>query len=176
MRKFLAISILAVLFLNIFGFYIAFMVNQREVKEEMMERAEKEGPEHLRLFSLSREEYSQLKWTQKGREFSYNGRVFDVSRIEFSGQFVKLYVEDDVVENQLIDDFVSQVHKKQQNEHTNSPIKSLLNSLFSEFTISSSVYSHYPSKFTLTPNSHKDTLYHSFISDSHSPPPDSALS
>lgn len=176
MQRLFAISIIAVLFLNIFGFYIAFILNQNEIKAEMMEKAAKENPARLHVFSLSKEEFDHLKWTNKGREFSYNGRLVDVSRIEFSGSFVTLYVVDDIVENRMIEDFVSLVQQKQQNEHTNSPIKSLLSSLFSEFAITAVSYHHYPFKFTSIQNPLKDTLYHSFISEKHSPPPDLALS
>ena len=108
----------------------------------------------------------KIEWEEKNKEFSLEGTLYDVARIEKKEGKTFLYCINDKKEKQLLDNIVKAVNKNHDNKQNRNNIKSILLDLVcmseEEETVSFSVPSTY-SSFNVT-------LVSSF-EETHSPPP-----
>ena len=171
MRKFLSISLFALLLLNLFGFYIAFVIKQGDVQKEM--EALTNAPVHTApaFISFSKNDFANIIWLRDKKEFRFNGKLYDVSRIEILKDEVKLFVIDDLAETKLIDEFVSLFHQQNEKNKTNSPLQFLLEHFLQEFTTGQITVLYHPA-VSFTSFFEKDFHFSSFILNQQSPPPD----
>lgn len=170
MRIVTSISLLFLLLLNLFGFYGAFFVNQSAIKKGMAEWIDKKEAKHPVLV-LSKQEFEHINWLTEGEEFRLNGKLYDVSKIQFVKDQVKLFVEEDLLETNLIADFISIFNRQTEKEQTNSPIKFLLEHFLQEFTVQKVAFSFQLPCSSITLYE-KEFLFSSFIAYQQSPPPD----
>ena len=56
-------------------------------------------------FSFTPSQYSALDWSERNREFTYNGKHFDIIYLDFYSDEIKVTCLDDSRETSLIDDF-----------------------------------------------------------------------
>jgi len=68
----------------------------------------------------------KIVWEEKNKEFSLNGILYDVARIEKKGGKTYLYCINDKKEKDLLDDLVKAVKKDQDNKQGRNNIKPLL--------------------------------------------------
>jgi hypothetical protein len=169
MRKFLSISLLLILLLNLFGFYVAFKLQQDKISEEMSGLI-KDNKGHQKVLSLTLKDYAELNWTQRGREFRMNDRLYDVAKIETSGKYVRVYVEDDEQETQLVSNFISTV-QQQSEKNTSSPLKTLLEHFLKDFTASDTNVIVHPARKTAIVTGLEECKLPVYTSDLLSPPP-----
>lgn len=175
MRSFLSISLVTLLLLNLFGFYFIFMIRQDDIRKEMSELVKQERSQNVQFISFSKYDFDKIVWEQQGKEIRFKGRLYDVTGIEISPNEIKLYVEEDARETDLISDFVSVISSQTEKDQTNSPAKLLLEHFLKEFTVGQTSYIYDPVvSFILFIN--KDFHFTSFISDQQFPPPDWHLS
>ena len=68
----------------------------------------------------------KIVWEEKNKEFSLDGVLYDVARIEKKEGKTFLYCINDKKEKQLLDDLVKAVNKDHDNKQGRNNIKSLL--------------------------------------------------
>jgi len=68
----------------------------------------------------------KIEWEEKNKEFSLNGILYDVARIEKKEGKTFLYCINDKKEKQLLDDLAKAVNKDHDNKQGTNNIKSLL--------------------------------------------------
>lgn len=154
--------------LNLFGFYFAFTIQQSEIQNEMVCKLK---ANHHQVLLLSKTEFEKIVWLDDENEMRFNGKLYDVSRIETSNNTVKLFVEEDSMETKLVDDFVALFTSQNDNPTNSSPIKILLQHFMQEFTCNSSTTIFHPS-FSFVALMEKNSLFISFVTIGQSPPPD----
>lgn len=172
MRTASSIFFLLVLMVNLFGFYFAFTIQQSEIQNEMVCKLQ---AKHHQILSLSKAEFEKIVWLDDEKEMRFNGKLYDVSRIETSNNTVKLFVEEDEMETKLVDDFVSMFSSQADKTTNSSPIKILLQHFMQEFTCTTSITIFHPS-FSFVALIEKNFLFNSFITIGQSPPPDKFFS
>lgn len=169
MRVFIAITFIAVVLLNLFGFYMAFIMNRNEIRREMQQHLRQADKDELTVMTMSREEYDKLVWVKENREFRLNGRMFDVEEVQIADDQVILYVEEDHKETRLNDDFASAMSDK---DSSSGPLRNLFQYFLKEFTqTTDSVATILPRQLPLYGN-RGPVLYVSYIRNCPSPPPD----
>jgi hypothetical protein len=170
-RTFTSISLVALLLLNLFGFYFAFVVRQSDIRKDVVESISKGKSESLEVFSFSRQEFNAISWLVEGREFEMNGKRYDVVKTEISTNSVELYVENDVRENTLVNDFVSLINTQSEKDQTNSPLKIMLEHFLKEFTQQSKFVMTEPVMNSLRFGQLPGQYLLSWIDELQSPPP-----
>ena len=174
MRRFIPISLVALILLNVFGFYISFLLKKDCIRTEMAELIKGESDENLQAITFSKTDFDKIDWTIKGKEFRKNGKLNDVAKIEVLANTIKVYVLEDSQENDLVADFTSTVQQQSEKDQGNSPLKVLLQQFLNEFTPHQNVLSLYPPQQSLSTISQStESCLLSFITELQSPPPQS---
>jgi len=163
---------MSVLLLNLFGFYFAFTIHQSEIKKEMVYKS---PAKHYQILLLSKTEFEKIVWLDDEKEMRFNGKLYDVSKIETSNTTIKLFVEEDSIETKLVDDFVAMFTTQADKTTNSSPIKILMQHFMQEFTCNTTTTIFHPS-FSFVTLMEKNSLFNSFITIGQSPPPDKFLS
>ena len=171
MRTLTSISLLLILLLNLFGFYVAFIVKQDVIQREMSELVKDKKQTAHQVVTLCKHDFENIKWITEGKEFRLKGKLYDVSKIEFLNGVVKLFVEEDSLETNLVEDFISIINSQTEKEQNNSPLKLLLEHFLKEFTVEKTSFIFH-STVSFISVVEKDFLFTSFISNQQSPPPD----
>jgi hypothetical protein len=170
MRSLTVVALLGLLLLNTFGFYFAFVAKQTEVKSKVAIAMQSKS--HSSIIALSQQQYARLVWTTAGKEFLFNGKLYDVASVNTDGNMIQLRVEDDSMETELIADFVSLFASKQNKEQNNSPIKFLLAQFLGEFT-GTEIFRLNALCFTSVSIHETEISFSSFVALRQTPPPDS---
>lgn len=131
MKVALPISLVILLLLNLFGFYIAYYVKLEGVRDEVEETLH--SSRALQAITLSYGEYSRLQWTKPGRECRINGNMYDVAKTETFASGVRLYVRMDEDETVLDDIFAQNFQSKQ--ELPGTPVKLLVSLIGQDFIV-----------------------------------------
>ncbi len=168
MRTASSIFLLSVLLLNLFGFYFAFTSQQSEIQKDMVCKSK---TKHHQVLSLSKTEFEKIVWLDDEKEMRFNGKLYDVSKIETANNTVKLFVEEDSMETQLVDDFVALFTSQNNQPINSSPVKNLLQHFMQEFTCHASTTIFHP-YFSFVALMERDSLFNSFVTIGQSPPPD----
>jgi hypothetical protein len=125
-KKLLAAAFLSILFTSQVGYYFIYTIHQHIIKEEM----ERELLAHIPASSLeviiAEQVADKIVWEEKNREFSLDGILYDVARIEKKEGKTFLYCINDKKEKQLLDNLVKAVNKNHGNKQGRNNIKSLL--------------------------------------------------
>jgi hypothetical protein len=58
--------------------------------------------DEVNMFSFSEQEFYQINWQEKNKEFELKGKMYDVASIEFKNGVYKIYCENDLIEDLLI--------------------------------------------------------------------------
>jgi hypothetical protein len=96
------ISILSLLLLQIVGNFSLFKLKQWDIRREM-ELIIKENllNERVQMITISDDNKTQLKWERAGKEFWFEGNLYDVVRSEIKGKFTVYYCLNDAKETDL---------------------------------------------------------------------------
>lgn len=94
---FLVLSIYMMASLGLFNFNLALL--HQAVYQSYVEMA---GTDELTELRFSEEEFANLNWTEKGREFMWQEKMFDVSSIEKIGEDYAVTCKHDEVESFVV--------------------------------------------------------------------------
>jgi hypothetical protein len=126
MRTASALLLTALVCINLFGFYTMFVIKQAEVKEETRDKlGASSSLTHYETLTFSNAEFAQLSFNDNGRELHLNGSLYDVVNVENTGNGVKITVEYDSKETQLIQAFGNLFKQQQNQDQTSSPLKTI---------------------------------------------------
>jgi hypothetical protein len=84
------------------GFYLNFTIEQYRVKEEIKEKIISSLPENeLIQVKISLADHKKLTWMEDGKEFRYDGNMYDVVKIKRSSGITCYYCFNDEKESKL---------------------------------------------------------------------------
>ena len=126
MKKALAASLLLILFTSQVGYYFIYTIHQHIIKEEVERELLAQIPESSLEVIIAEQVADKIEWTEKNKEFSLDGVLYDVARIEKKEGETFLYCINDKKEKQLLDDLAKAVNKNHDNKQGRNNIKSLL--------------------------------------------------
>ena len=102
MKKILSFALIFAIFYSLTGFYLVFEIDQCLIKEEIKEKLINNLPEkELTLIKISSAESTKIDWTEEGREFRYEGQMFDVVKIKTGSDTTYYYCFSDEKESKL---------------------------------------------------------------------------
>lgn len=166
-KKYTAVLVLSLLLVHLAGFYVYFVVRLGEVRMEMRQKLASLPAAELEVVKIPRAAF-QAHW-QDELEMSWNGRMYDIARLESVGDYILVYCLHDEDEDGLLN-FLSAVVETSQQDTKEAP-----GSVIQFFTL------EYLSASTLLPDPDvSDSLSNltaycrpliSFASDPLSPPP-----
>ncbi|HEU5167360.1 MAG TPA: hypothetical protein VFU29_17570 [Chitinophagaceae bacterium] len=126
MKKVVAFSLLAILFTSQVGYYFVYTIHQHIIKEEMERGLMAHIPESSLEVIIAEKVADKMVWEEKNKEFSLEGILYDVARIEKKDGKTFLYCINDKNEKQLLDNLVKAVNKNNDNKQGRNNIKPLL--------------------------------------------------
>ncbi len=99
--KWLSYILLSVVFFLAIGTSGFFFWQLHQIKSSV--NKEFAGNEHTNLLSLrfNQKAFSELNWIEKGKEFSFAGKMYDVFSVQEEGNMVTVYCSYDTRETQL---------------------------------------------------------------------------
>lgn len=93
---------LSVFLYNQAGYFIAFKLEQYEVRKEIKQKIKNSVPgNELAVITVDRHNRGELIWLEEGREFLYRNQLYDVVRLETKGDATVFYCINDTQEEQL---------------------------------------------------------------------------
>jgi len=103
MRKILSILLVFVLFYSVIGFYLNFKIEQYWIKKEIKHKILNNLSEtELTLIKISSGNCREIKWMEEGREFRYNGNMYDVVKTKTINDTTYYYCFNDENESKLL--------------------------------------------------------------------------
>jgi hypothetical protein len=125
MRQAAVLFFTALLLVNLFGFYTFFMVQQQRIREEVFENQQANTEAANQVFKFTFTQFSALHWTLAGKEFSLNGRLYDVVKLKQTGNQYELTASSDAGETELVSNFLS-LFSQQQSDQDSQPLKNFI--------------------------------------------------
>jgi hypothetical protein len=112
-QRFIYILVTLVLVIKIAGFYPLFKIKQWDIRRNI-ELAIEENifNEPLKQISIPSKNVKNLKWEREGKEFWYEGGLYDIVRSEIQDETTHFYCINDTPETQLNHEFQAFIHKK----------------------------------------------------------------
>jgi len=115
-NKTTSIFLLILFAYNAAGIFVIFKLKQIEVKEEATEKiASNLHDNELEIFTINIEEFknggSNIIWEEKGKEFRYEDKLYDVVRIKYADGKIQLFCLNDKKEENIIESFSNSLHK-----------------------------------------------------------------
>ena len=173
-KKVTALSILFILLVNMAGYFPVFKWEQMQIRREIKQQIKNSIPgTELCSITFAKKCLAEIDWERQGKEFRYNGQMYDVIRTENKADSVHYYCIKDTQETRLfaqLDEFV----KKQMDTTTSSthnPVRNLLKVFLSlVYLPSNSNDSFQENSWTKNECSHS-FCYSELYLDKVSPPP-----
>jgi hypothetical protein len=113
MRKFLSIALLALVFFSQLGYHFIYSVKlimiRKEQKWKMLSSINEKDLEKIE-FNPS------IQWKEEGREFYYNGQLYDVVKKKQATDRIIYYVINDRIEEELLSRLAHTAKKQSQNQ------------------------------------------------------------
>jgi hypothetical protein len=123
LKKVVAYLFIIVFLFNAVGYFIAFKIEQCEIKTEI-ELAVNSGTNlnGLTVLTISKTDLSKIEWLEPGREMRYSGELYDIFKSSETETNVTYYCMDDSKETTLFSDLVEHVntHVLSNTSHNNS--------------------------------------------------------
>ena len=109
MKKIIFYLLFSIFIYQIGGYVISFTIMKHSIKSEMKAKIKKSlNANEYQFFNLKKiSKENSFKWEKKDKEFWYNGRIYDIVKIEKSG-FLKCI--DDIQEKKLFQNLDSYVN------------------------------------------------------------------
>lgn len=118
MKRFTAIFVLCLITLNLIGFYAYFAVRMYEIHHEMRSALASLPAEQLEVITM-KETTMKANWVEE-MEMEWDGKMFDIARIEQEGEMVKIYCLHDEAEDNLIS-FLDSVLRDMARDESETP-------------------------------------------------------
>lgn len=134
----MAVSMTIAMLYYFAGYRIVYSFVIHDAKEDADFAIHHEAPLTKMTFSVS--EYNELKWTEKGKEFSLNKQFYDVVSIQKSGNTYTMEVYSDENETRWVEamnDFINFIFRTDTNKTNHA--ESLLSAFQKEYTLLSKI-------------------------------------
>jgi hypothetical protein len=117
MKKLFSVLLAFVFFYSIVGFYLNFAIEQCRIKEEIKEKIIKQLPDYkLTIIKISSRDQRKIQWIEDGKEFRFEGNMYDVVKVRQGGDTILYYCFCDIKENRLLSNLDKLV--KDQSDHS----------------------------------------------------------
>jgi hypothetical protein len=126
LKKALAASLLTILFTSQVGYYFIYTIHQYIIKEKIEKELLANIPESSLEVFVAEELGNKIVWEEDDKEFSIDGVLYDVVRIEKDNGKTFLYCINDKQEKELLDGLAKAVNANHGNKQEKNNIKSLL--------------------------------------------------
>jgi len=131
LKRLVASLMVLVLFFGTAGYFFVFKAEQMGIRHAIKEELKRSIPRsQLHEIVLSVDEQEELEWEEEGKEFRYEGRMYDVVSVSSKGGKTHYYCIGDDEETTLFAKLGKQV-KQQQDTRQNSPAKTFAKVFFS---------------------------------------------
>lgn len=112
LKNIIAIFISLLLLFNAAGFLLIFKIQQTIIQYKVYEKIEKySGNENLEIIIVDESQNSNFCWLKEGKEFRYNGKMYDVvSSNKKDGKLI-LYCRNDTEEEELFNNICLLINK-----------------------------------------------------------------
>jgi hypothetical protein len=130
----MAITLLIAMVYYFAGYRIVYSIVMHDAKEDAAFAMKHHGT--FSSIILTAKEYSKLSWTEKGKEFNYNGQLYDMVSVEKSGDSYTLKVYEDKNEThwaKAMNDFVKFIFPSDQNQKQD-PAEGFISAFQKEYT------------------------------------------
>jgi hypothetical protein len=117
-RKFTSLLVLALLVVHLAGFYVYFIVRLGEVRMEMRQKLAGLLDEELDVVKIPRAAFQSI-W-QDELEMNWNGKMYDIARMESTADYIMVYCLHDEDEDGLLN-FLSAVVETSQQDTKKTP-------------------------------------------------------
>jgi hypothetical protein len=105
-RKYLSVIILMLFLFNIGGYYLWFSIVKSNIQKEVRQEIRKGLSEKdLTLITVPVNDEKGICWIKPGKEFTYQGKMYDVVKSKISDNKRLYYCIDDIKEKKLIAGF-----------------------------------------------------------------------
>jgi hypothetical protein len=117
-KRIYSVAFLLILLVNSAGFYIYYVIQLQQIKEEMREALKLKPDYELNILVLSRQAYAEAK--VEDHEIRVNGKMYDVARTKISGDQVTVYCLHDKAEDDLMG-FLAEIIRTPLKENSHVP-------------------------------------------------------
>jgi len=117
-KKAVAALLLTTIFISQVGYYFIYIIHQHIIKEEIERELLTHIPDSSLELVIVEDHSNNLEWEEEGKEFSLNGDMYDVVRIEVKNGKTYLYCINDKKEKEILNNLVKAVNhdsKKERN-------------------------------------------------------------
>ncbi len=112
-QRLFILSILSLCLLRIAGFFPMFKIQQWLIHHKMEVLIERfVDNDHLEHIAISSENQPKLKWERVGKEFWYEGKLYDIVRSETKDGVTHYYCIDDTAETYLAYQYIESIKKQ----------------------------------------------------------------
>jgi hypothetical protein len=129
-KKAFAAILLFILFMSQVGYYFVYTIHQHILKEDIEKELLSHLPDSSLELIIAEDVSDKLEWQERGKEFSLNGEMYDVARMEQKDGKNHLYCINDKKEKQLLDNLVKAVTKDHDSKKPRNNVKPVLTDLF----------------------------------------------
>ena len=121
MRIVVSVSLILLILLNLFGFYVSFYISRENIKAEMSEVVKSSNETSLQRFEFTEAEFQSLERPDgNSKEFKIKGEMYDVKSIQIENGKRIVYAKCDLEETGLLKRLVSYVSQDSSTKKTNS--------------------------------------------------------
>jgi hypothetical protein len=119
MRKILSILMIFIFSYSVIGFYLSFEIEHNQIHKEVQSRIIKSLPEsQLAVIKIPFSDKKKIRWKEYGKEFNYEGNMYDVVRSEIRTDTTYYWCFSDEKETKLLVHFDQLI--KDQTDHSRS--------------------------------------------------------
>ncbi len=119
LQRFIYILITLVLVIKIAGFFPLYKIKQWDIRENIEMMIEKHiFNEPLTQISISTVNVKNLKWEREGKEFWYEGKLYDIVRSEIQNEMTNYYCIQDTAETELSFELQESINKQSDTSNT----------------------------------------------------------
>lgn len=116
MKKIFSIFLLAIFLFDLVGFFPLFKYAQNKIQKEIKGQLKKTVPQgELYVINVPVEKVNDLDWKREGKEFRYNGTMYDIVKSETKNGVVQYHCINDKQETQLFANLEELVNQQMDN-------------------------------------------------------------
>ena len=173
-NRLISMGLLIVFTFYLSCYFVAFGVMRFSIRMEAKQRMKKSFRNNeMILFTPNQMSNNGFRWTEQGKEFSYQNEMYDVVKITKDRGEVQYYCITDNKESRLLDGFVQLVENNHSKHNaSNHPASKLIEILFHQHFLISETDSNFPEFASSKISLYKFTSFESQGIDVLTPPPE----
>ena len=134
MKKLTAISVFLLLVFSQIGYFLYYSIQLHQIKKAAQKELIASLPENSFTKICLEENTTAIKWEEENKEFSLNGKMYDVATIKIENGNTILYCLSDNKEDQVLDNLSSSVRARNEN-NSNTKHQFVIKFHLADFTI-----------------------------------------